>query len=308
MSRKYAFNRILLSCLLLPMLLSACTTPPKRNPAALQKALQHINRGIQADTDSSFANSEAEFLEAYRLYSVVENYPGMLTALLNLSKLYRGQGDIGRAVEASDKAVALLPQDPSISYEIFIEKGRVFLCQGKLQEALALSEKAVVSAPESEKSRAIVFNAEALLRSGQIEPALAAAATALKIARASDEKRSEATALRIYGENLLAAGKPAAADENFTAALAIDKDLALSKRIAEDLDGLSKAAEARGDLKNAAVFLQRRIEIWRSSERSGPLDAELERLASFYDRLGEKGAAAKIRSMTDSRRNTLQRQ
>lgn len=274
----------------------------------MQKALKHINRGIQADADSSFANAEAEFLEGHRIYSEVENYPGILTALLNLSKLYRGHGDISKAAEASDRAVALLSQDQSISYEIFLEKGRVYLQQGKLQESLALSEKAIASAPEGEKSRVFIFNAEALFRSGKVEPALVAAAASLKAARASDDKRSEATALRVNGEILLAAGKPAAADENFAAALAIDKELALSKRIAEDLDGLSKAAAARGDLRNAASFLQRRVDILRSSERSVSQDADLERLASFYDGLGEKATAAKIRSLADGLRNPLQRQ
>ena len=308
MSSKYGFNRILLGCLLCSMFMPACTTPPKRNPAALHKALLHINRGIQADAENSNATAEAEFLEAYRLYSTVENYPGMLTTLLNLSKLYRGQQNIGKAAEVSDRAVAFVIHDQSISYEVYLEKGRVFLRQGKLQEALALSEKAVASAPESEKSRAMIFNAEVLLRSGQIEPAMVAAAASLKIARARDDKRSEATALRVNGEILLADGKSAVADENFAAALAIDKELALSKRIAEDLDGLSRSAEARGDLKNAAAFLQRRIDIWLSSERSSALDTELERLASIYDGLGEKAAAAKTRIMAEGERNKLQRQ
>lgn len=307
MSSKHAFNRFLSCCLLLTILLPACTTPPKRNPAALQKALQHINRGIQADSESSVVTAEAEFLEGYRLYRTVENYPGMLTALLNLAKLYRGQGEISKAADAADKAVELVAHDQSIAYEVFLEKGRVLLRQGKLPEALSLSEKAVASAPESEKSRAIIFNAEALLRSGQIELALAAAATSLKFARSGDDKRSEATALRVNGEILLAAGKPAVANENFASALAIDKELALSKRIAEDLDGLSKVAEARGDLKNAASFLQRRIDIWLSSERSCDLDAEFGRLALIYDGLGETAAAAKIRSMADGQRNKSQR-
>lgn len=274
----------------------------------MQKALQHINRGIQADAESSLVTAEAEFLEGYRLYRTVENYPGMLTALLNLAKLYRGQGEVGKAAEAADRAVELVAHDQSIAYEVFLEKGRVLLCQGKLPEALSLSEKAVASAPESEKSRAIIFNAEVLLRTGQIEPALAAAATALKVAKGNDDKRSEATALRGNGEILLAAGKPAAAAENFAAALSIDKELALSKRIAEDLDGLAKAAEAGGELKNAAAFLQRRMDIWLSFERSVIPDAELERLAKIYEGLGEKAAAAKIRAMADWQHNKSPRQ
>ena len=286
--------------LIVAISLNGCGTPPKKSPPPLQKAARHLNKGISVEDGNVPGDAEAEFLEGYRIYRSVEDYPGMLTSLLNLSKLYRARGESVRALEAVASAEKILPNDQSVAYEFWYEKGRLMLHLDKVSEALESSEKALLLAPESERGRMFILKGEAQLLRKEYESATKLAAEALSLSRKHGDRRLEATAEKLQGEVLLATGKYSSSIERFGAALLIDKELALSGRVASDLDALARGAEAAGDIKGAVGYLLRKVDLIRARIQSNEhLSTDYTRLALLYDRLGDREAAVKIRALQE---------
>src|SRR5690349_1202292 len=102
-------NRYLaLSCslvILTPLVFASCVSSPKQKPPqVLQQAERRNIIGVNAESQGKLAAAESEFIEAHRLFSSVENFHGMVSTLINSSRVFRKKGDFARAETAIDRA------------------------------------------------------------------------------------------------------------------------------------------------------------------------------------------------------------
>jgi len=94
-------------------------------------------------------------------------------------------------------------------------------------------------------------------RSGDGAGAVRLARRAAAANRRAGDKQEQADSWRIQGRGLLACGDAKGADAAFAEALELDRGVARTRAVGEDLEGLARAAEAAGDPGRAAVFRAR---------------------------------------------------
>lgn len=283
------------SLALLMMVLSGCAlTPQKRAPLPLQQAQKHNLRGVTADSQKRYLLADAEFLEAYRLYSSVENYEGMMTVLINFSRLYRHQGDVGKAEIAADRAVELLNAAPGLSGEVWFEKAKIAMMNKKADEALNFSEKAVKTSDDETLPRMLNLAATAHQMAGKASRAAELGNDALKASRNRGDRFEESNALHILAGLAAARRSQSEAKGLYLEALSIDKELALTRRIADDLRGLSVTSLAYGDKKMAVEYLLRAADVSLADNDRNSVAADLEKAASVCESAANDECSAEI--------------
>ena len=95
------------------------------------------------------------------------------------------------------------------------------------------------------------------LEAGRLDQAAASAKTALSTSRASGDRAESANALRLLGTISIRAGDAAAATAHLGEALAIDRELAVPRKIYLDLIALGRASALRGDRGAARSYYER---------------------------------------------------
>lgn len=279
----------LISALSICLLLAACAqTPRPKLPLPLQEAGQHNLKGIAAESRQKFTAAEAEFLEAYRLYSAVENYRGMVTVLVNCARLYRGQGDTAKTEMVLKQAVQLLPHTPFLETEVSFEMAKLSLAKGDHDAAINWVTRGLKSAAESDRGRMLNLLAMVHCLKNDLLHGKESAEAALKASRGVNDRREEANALRNLGDIAYAGNSFRVSLQMYEAALSIDKELALSLRISDDLRGIAKSSAASNDLEAAAVNYQRSASI-NMAERNFKRSVEdLDALRTVFERTNNR--------------------
>jgi tetratricopeptide (TPR) repeat protein len=95
------------------------------------------------------------------------------------------------------------------------------------------------------------------LEAGRPDQAAAAARSALGTSRAAGDLAETANALRLLGGVALRGGDAAAANGYLAEALAIDKELAVPRKIYLDLIALGRASALKGDRSAARSYYDR---------------------------------------------------
>jgi tetratricopeptide (TPR) repeat protein len=95
------------------------------------------------------------------------------------------------------------------------------------------------------------------LEAGRLDQAPASAKAALSASRASGDRAEAANALRLLGAVAIRNGDGGAAGAHLAEALAIDRELALPRKIYLDLIALGRASALRGDRAAARSFYER---------------------------------------------------
>jgi tetratricopeptide (TPR) repeat protein len=290
-----SLSKLSLLTLVLAVVACAGCAAAHQPVAAVRAEANRLNeRGIEAASrgDSAAAGS---FAAAYRRYAAIEHYPGMVTTLLNTARLSMREGDGEQARQALARAEEMLAFVPNLAAEVAFEKAKLALRQGKLAEAATLAQTALAGSADNAKGRMTNLLAQVRVREGRPAEAKGLAERALGLARREDDRVEEANALRLLGELALAERAAQTASMLFAEALALDKGLAASARIAADLKGLAQAAEADGRLTDAAAFWQRAARVYEERNDAPAVAFCLERLAALYERLGDGGGAAAAR-------------
>lgn len=290
-------SNCLLTAVLLTFFLAGCAQTRIRLPALLQQAERHNLAGVSAESKQKFTVAEDEFMEAYRLFSSIENYSGMVVTLINSSRLYRRTGESDKSATVLNQAVKLIAQAPELEAEVCFEKSKLALQNGDIAGALPWAERGVSSAGDRERARMLNLTAAIHFQTGALHKARETAETALKSGKSSDDRREEANALRLLGE--IAAREKNHRDSSrlFESALAIDKELAIPVRVSADLTALSHAAEARGEIVQAAEYLQRAVEAQIGDRNSKAAAGNLDKLIKLYEQSGNNTAAEKIKKL-----------
>ena len=245
-------------------LLAACVAqPPSGPPPSGEAAAIEANR--RADTylrSGDLEGAARQYREAIRLARSVEDAESIATNAINLSIVYQR---LGRADDAR-ASLALLLERGQLPYSS--ER----MAQAALRRAvLDLEERRFASANEwLERAAAYCgqrgcaassaiqnVRGQLALEAGRLDQAAASAKTALSTSRASGDRAESANALRLLGTISIRAGDAAAATAHLGEALAIDRELAVPRKIYLDLIALGRASALRGDRGAARSYYER---------------------------------------------------
>lgn len=300
MNSSLRYSRIGGGVITVMALITACAQTPKlKPPLQLEQAERHNLQGIAAESRQKFVAAESEFMESYRLYRSVEHYLGMGTALINSSRLYRRQGDYTNTEQVLKQAVGILSQTPELEAEICFEMTKLALAKGDLDAAAIWSARGVKSAAGPDRGR--MLNLQAVTAIQQTAPFKAQnlAGLALTASRGSADRREEANALRILGDIAFTGNNFREAQEMYASALSIDKDLALSIRISDDLRGIARSYAAAGDLVPAADHYQRSAAINIAERDFNRGVADLEKLQQVLELANNRERLAEISELLE---------
>ena len=269
---------------------------PQPQPFVRDEANRLNERGLEAARRGYKSVAVTAFGDAYQRYAAVEYFPGMVTALINSARVNMGQDDLAAVQKALKEARTLVKFTPSLAAEVSFENAKLLLRQGKAAEALVWSQQALSMADQAAHGRMINLVAEIRFRLGEYEQADALASNSLTLAMAGSDRPEQANALRLLAECALARGKQTTAESRFNEALAIDKELALSARIATDLRGLARTAEQAGQREHAMGYWKRAANVSLTGTDQTNAVASLERLALLHEQAGDAASAARVRA------------
>lgn len=272
------------------MLLCGCVATQQNKPALVRQAEKLNASGMTATEERRYLTAETDFAKAYKTYSRVEDYRGMVTVLINSSRMYRRQGLPDKAALAADTAARLVEHVPELRAEAWFELAKTRLLQGDNDGALSWAEKALSLAEDGNRTQILSLLADIHLKTGALQKGYERAEEARKLARSSGDRHEEADALRILADIMLVRKEPAEAVAAYNAALVLDKELADPASIYADLKGLSLATRQMGDVASAADFTLRAADIAVAEGDLQRARADLENLL-----LLEQGAADPVR-------------
>jgi tetratricopeptide (TPR) repeat protein len=295
MSRQAGTLHVLIATVILILLLSACSSPPRQKlPAQLSQAERHNLAGVAAERKNSFQDADARFTEAYRLFAAVENYQGMLTTLINSSRLHRRQGDIGKAEKDLKQAAGIKDCCPDLETELYFENCKLALLKGDKDGALGWAEQGLRSAKDPDRASMLNLAAGVQLQKGNHKKALEMADIALETSRSRKDRQEEANALRLMGEAAFLESRYKDALPLYKAALTIDKELAVPGKVYADLSALHKVAAALGDVKRSAEYLQRAIDAAIADRKVSVAAEDMDRLIKLHEQSGNSQAAGEL--------------
>lgn len=250
-------SRYLLPALLL-LSVAACGSAPPRQPIAQEQAKKADHAAHRALRDGDLMRARELFRQSMLMQQALDNGPASAMAAINLSSVSHKLGDNVTALALLDGILAdSAAQIPSeLRAAAAFRKGIMLADAGETAAAeLALQQ----ADRECNKQCAFVagmnnLHARLALAKGDYTSALATAIGVISSGAGNDEL---ANALRIAATAEIALGQHNAALAHYQAALTLDKELALSSRIAEDLKGIASALDKLGRKSEAEAFMRR---------------------------------------------------
>jgi tetratricopeptide (TPR) repeat protein len=263
------------------------------------EATRHNLKGLKEAARGDYGAAQEQFAEALRMNSSIENREGMIVALVNLARTDRLRGDVSGARRRVEEGLLLLPDGSDLAAELYFEKAQILLAAGELAVAAEWAGRAVTAERGREVGRRNNLLGRVLLRLGKGEEAARLAEAALKQNREEGAREEEANSLRLGAESNLALGRPGKAGELYGQALALDKELGLSGKIAQDLGGLGRAAEGANDAAGAAGYYRRAFAVSLNGGDVAGAATYLELLATLHRQKGETAEAEKLQKQRE---------
>lgn len=250
-------QRTLMTAVLL-LSLAACGSAPPRQPMALEQAQKADQAAHRALRDGDLMRARELFKQSMLMQQSLDNRPASAMAAINLSSVAHKLGDDAAALGLLDGVLAdnasLIPAE--LRAAAAFRKGVILADAGKPAEA-----ESALQLARQECNRQCSFapglgnlSARLALDKGDFAAALAIAKGQISGGAGNDER---ANALRIAGAAEIALGQGDSALAHYQAALELDKELAFSSRIAEDLLGIARALEKLGRKPEAEIFARR---------------------------------------------------
>lgn len=246
------------------------------------QAMEHNRRGVEAEARGDREQALAEFSEALRLQSSVDNTDGMVVALINSARTQRLKGDLPSARLSVERAISLQPEGSDLASELFYEKAKILVAGGELLAATQWALRAEAAEGGDARGRRMNLVASLKLRQGFPDQAREQLEQALTFNRKAGMLAEEANSLRLLGEIALMQGSYDRAFERYQGALLLDKELGLGTKIAADLSGLGAVAAGKGDNARAIGWYRRALEVSRSGGDTAQAAAAMERLAQLH--------------------------
>ena len=247
-------------------LIAGCAHEPPKPPIPARAAAA-IDANHRAETyfrRGDYENAILHYRDATRIAQSLEDADAIAANAINLSIAYQRLG------KSADARTSLAPVLDSGTLAFPPER----LAQAALRRAiLDYDERRITSAVEwADKAAsycgscpqlAAIHNVrgQLALETGRNDDATASAQAALAVSRAADNRAEAANALRLLGSVAIRAGDGGAARTSLGEALAIDKQLALPRKIYLDLVGLGRASALAGERAEARAYYQRALAV-----------------------------------------------
>lgn len=299
-SKKGEVRGCLFFAALLLLSMAGCAGKP---PAALSplrmEAIRHNQRGIKAEAEGDSPQAVEAFSEALRISRSIENSEGIIVALVNSSRVYRHNGDAKASLAMMNGAIPLItPQDP-LYPEVAFEMAQAKLLSVELNEASEWASKTVAADNGAKRGMRINLLARILYLKGNLTEAESKAREALFLNRENELRDEEANSLRLLGDIQAAGERRAEAAESYRQALAIDKALGKSRKIAADLRALALLSLSHNEPDQALGFYQRAFTVSSSGgDRSGAAD-DLLKMSRIHEKRGDKEHSERLLAARD---------
>ncbi|HMH19311.1 MAG TPA: tetratricopeptide repeat protein [Burkholderiales bacterium] len=245
-------------------LLAACSAqPPASPPSSGEAAVIEANRRADAYFRSGNLEGAARYYrEATRLAQSVEDLEGIAANAISLSIVYQR---LGRFDEARASLAPLLEQSrlafsPDRLAQAELRRSVLDLDERRFASAREWADRAAAHCGQRDCALAGAIHnvkGQLALEAGRLDLSAASAKAALSASRASGDRAETGNALRLLGVTAIRAGDAGAATGYLGEALAIDRELAVPRKIYLDLIGLGRASTLRGDRGGARAFYER---------------------------------------------------
>jgi tetratricopeptide (TPR) repeat protein len=264
-------SRVPLECLLLILLAACSSAPPPRPPAVLERAAVAEKEGGRAMRDGDLNTARALFEQELRLQQSADNLPGAAAAAINLSTVYHRLGNDDLALRLLDEVGSdmLTPYPADLRAAAIFRKAVILFDAGKAEGAASALDTAAQLCARSCGLTAGIHNLRARMALSRKDYADMLNQAKAAADAAGEQKEELANARRLSAVAESALGQHERALEHYLAALELDKQQGLTGRIAEDLDGVSRALAQLGRKDEAAAYARRAAAAYEAS-RSNP--------------------------------------
>lgn len=243
------------------ILLAGCAGPGVTPPARVQAAIELNNRAVAAFAHADYPAAERFYLRAIEHERAIENGDGAAINLLGLALTYQRAGQTDAALRLARELAG--PQDPPLSAERRAEAALLVatLLIGRADwpgAAGALDEVEIACrAPGCPlRGRLLNLRAQLAIVGNRLDEAADLATRAVGLAEESGDAQEEANALRTLANSRLF-DRPGDGIAPVERALAIDRKLALSAKIYQDLALHARLLAAGGQRAAARRLLAR---------------------------------------------------
>ncbi len=295
-----------LTVLILITTLSACfgTSPPVK-PEIQIRSEKLIEQAIRAEQKNEITRAELLLEESFKLSAAVEDTPATVRALINIGRLNRLHQQTTKARNAIDSALTMLTPEMEMYPEAAQEKALLELAAGNSASALSWAQKSVDTEKGAHLGRRLNLVGRVMILQGNDQDASKILDIALKQNIAVSNIEEHANSLRMLGIIARNDRKYTASEKILLEALTLDKNIAVSNKIALDLEELANTAKSDGKLKEAIGYLQRAYLVNSSSGRLHQAKTMKEKCAEIFELLNDKVNADKSRDTAISISNQL---
>ena len=248
-------------------LLAACAQQPGKPLAAREAEAIEANRRAELRFRSGdFDGAVQQYQEALRIAQSIEDVDGIAANAINLSIAYQR---LGKHAEARASLAPVLDQSrlsfpPARLAQAALRRAVLDFDERRYANAAEWIEKAATWCGQQGCTlSAAINNVRGLLalEAGRTDAAAASARAALNASRRSGDRVEAANAMRLLGNVAIRSGDAAAALAPLTEALAIDRELALPRKIYLDLASLGRASALAGERARARSYYERALAV-----------------------------------------------
>jgi tetratricopeptide (TPR) repeat protein len=248
-------------------LLAACVQQPGKPLASRQAEAIEANRRAELRfRGGDFDGAVQQYREALRIAQSIEDVDGIAANAINLSIAYQR---LGKHAEARASLAPVLDRSrlsfpPARLAQAALRRAVLDFDERRHAGAAEWLEKAATWCGQQGCAlSSAINNVRGLLalEEGRTDAAAASARAALDASRGSGDRVEAANAMRLLGNVAIRAGDAAAALAPLTEALAIDRELALPRKIYLDLVGLGRASALGGERAAARTYYERALAV-----------------------------------------------
>jgi tetratricopeptide (TPR) repeat protein len=263
-------------CLLLAGMAACSSSPPPRPPAPVEQMNAVDKAASRAARDGDWLAARTLFEQSRRLHQAQDDMAGSATATINLASVYHhlGKNDIALQLLDSIASEPSLPYPAQLRSVAAFRKSVILADDGQQSAAAAALDDAVQGCPKSCDFMAGVNNLRARLALAKKDHASALTLAKAAADAAGGDKSELANARRYAGDAEIGLQHNEPALEHYLAALELDKQMGLSERIAEDLDGAAKALARLGRKDEAEAYARRAAVVRAALPKSNAAPAQ----------------------------------
>jgi tetratricopeptide (TPR) repeat protein len=250
------------------VLLAACGHDPAPRSETVENAIEWNRRAERAFRAGDPATARDYYVHALELYRSIEHSEGVATEIVNIATVELALGETDAAKTSLDALLGNpgLGIAPAQRAEAAYRRAWIALREGSLRgtdDWLARAEEDCRSECAAQ-GRLLNLRAQLALATGNARAAAVHADAAAAYHRRVRDPVEEANALYLLGDARAALGELTGAIESYRAALELDKNAGVPRKIARDLMRIGRTFARQGDARHAVEHLRRALTVYES--------------------------------------------